>query len=210
MKDHSGRWHRMQIRPYTTTKHSIEGVILSLVDIHELKQLVAETDEARVEAERANSAKDDFLATLSHELRTPLSSMLLNAQRLRGPDMLDAAALQRVGEALEHATFQQMKLIDDLLDVSSIVAGKFTLDRRSLDLCATVRAALDNLTPLIEAKSLALRVSVDVRQRPDLGRSRARAPDRVEPARQRDQVHAARWPSDGHRRRDPGLARACA
>jgi two-component system CheB/CheR fusion protein len=166
VKDQNGRWHRMQIRPYTTTEHSIEGVILSLVDIHELKQLVAETEEARVEAERANSAKDDFLATLSHELRTPLSSMLLNAQRLRGTKALDVEALHRVGDALERATFQQMKLIEDLLDVSSIAAGKLTLDRRSMDLCATVRAALDNATPLFEAKSLALRVSVDLASDP--------------------------------------------
>ena len=81
----------MQIRPYTTTNHVIDGVIISLVDIHDLKQLVGVAQNARAEAERANSAKDDFLATLSHELRTPLSSMLLNAQRLRSGDVPDRA-----------------------------------------------------------------------------------------------------------------------
>ena len=77
VQDHGGRWYRMQIRPYTTTNHVIDGAIFSLVDIHDLKQLVGIAQNARAEAERANNAKDEFLATLSHELRTPLSSMLL-------------------------------------------------------------------------------------------------------------------------------------
>ena len=156
VRDKAGRWYRMQIRPYVTVEGGIEGVILSLVDIHELKQLVAEAQSARAEAERASIAKDDFLATLSHELRTPLSSMLLNAQRLRGGDVLDRAGLQRAGEALERATWMQVKLIDDLLDVSRIVAGKLTLDCRPVDLSAIVHSSLEAFSSLIEAKSLVL------------------------------------------------------
>jgi len=131
----------------------------------ERERLLAMERSARADAERANRLKDDFLATLSHELRTPLSSMLLNAQRLRGEGSMERAELQRVGESLERATRAQVKLIDDLLDVSRIVAGKVTLDCRRMDLCHVVRGVLDSVAPLIEAKSLALRVSLD----PELG-----------------------------------------
>ncbi len=124
-------------------------------------RLAGEAAEARADAERANSAKEDFLATLSHELRTPLSSMLLNAQRLRSGNLVDRAAQQRAGESLERATWAQVKLIDDLLDVSRIVGGKLTLNCAAVDLSDTIRVALDSVKPLIEAKSQVLRVSLD-------------------------------------------------
>ena len=157
--DQSGRWYRMHIRPYKM-KERISGAIVSLVDIDHLKQLVAEAQVARAEAERANRAKDEFLAMLSHELRTPLSIMLLSAQRLRSGD-LDRAESQHTGEVLERATRLQGKLIDDLLDVSRIAAGKLSLDFGAVDLCAGVRDAVAALRPLGEGKGLAVHVSLE-------------------------------------------------
>jgi CheY-like chemotaxis protein len=68
----------------------------------------------------------------------------------------DPAALQRLGESLERAAWIQVRLIDDLLDVSRLVAGKLALELRALDLGGVVRAALDNVIALAEAKSLVL------------------------------------------------------
>ena len=157
--DKRGRWYRMHIRPYIMNER-ISGAIVSLVDIDHLKQLVTEAQAARIEAERANRAKDEFLAMLSHELRTPLSIMLLSAQRLRSGD-LDAAESQHMGEVLERATRQQAKLIEDLLDVSRISAGKLSLEFAAVDLCACVREAVAALRPMCEAKGLAVQLSLE-------------------------------------------------
>jgi chemotaxis methyl-accepting protein methylase/signal transduction histidine kinase/chemotaxis response regulator CheB len=129
--------------------------------IGEAQSARAEAEAARTEAERANRAKDDFLATLSHELRTPLSIMLLQSQRLRDGGLADPESLKRAGESLERATWTQVNLIDDLLDVSRIITGKLTIDLRRVDLGGAVRMALDAMSPLLEAKALALTLSIE-------------------------------------------------
>ena len=106
---------------------SCRGATLSLIDIDALKHHVNEAERARGEAERANLAKDEFLATLSHEIRTPLSSMLMHAQLLGRGD-LDPVKIKRAADAIERGTRMQVRLVDDLLDVSRIAAGKLQLD----------------------------------------------------------------------------------
>jgi two-component system CheB/CheR fusion protein len=161
VRDRQGRWHLMQIRPYRTTDNKIDGAILSFFDIDSLKRHVAEAELARAEAEHANQAKDLFLATLGHELRTPLCSLLLQAQMLcRGKD-LDAAKLDRIGASIERSTRMQVQLIDDLLDVSRIVAGKLKVEFKPVDLCAVVRAALDGVSAAARKKSIELEVVLD-------------------------------------------------
>jgi two-component system CheB/CheR fusion protein len=163
VQDARGRWYRMQIRPYTNADDLVDGAIISLVDVNALKTLIAEGADARGQAERANAAKDDFLATLSHELRTPLSSMLLTAQQLRGGTAMTQEQLQRTGERLERSTLLQVDLIDDLLDVSRIVAGKLTLTRHLVDLGSVVEAAIDEVAVLAAAKDLVLNVALDAK-----------------------------------------------
>jgi two-component system CheB/CheR fusion protein len=153
VQDRAGRWYRMQIRPYRTTDNRIDGAILSLVDIDALKHHVSEAQHARREAERANLAKDQFLATLSHELRSPLASMLMHAQLLRRGGM-DDSKLRRAGEAIERGTKMQVQLIEDLLDVSRIIAGKLKLEQKAVDLAEVVHAALDGVRALAERKGI--------------------------------------------------------
>jgi signal transduction histidine kinase/ActR/RegA family two-component response regulator len=155
-----GRWYRMQIRPYVSVDNKIDGATLALVDIDTLKHHVGQAEDAKTEAERANRAKDEFLATLSHEIRTPLSSMLMQAQLLRRGDM-DNAKVQRAGEAIERGTRMQVQLIDDLLDVSRIVTGKLKIEFKPVDLCAVVKAALEGVTAPAQRKGLTFNVSLD-------------------------------------------------
>jgi PAS domain S-box-containing protein len=95
----------------------------------EYQALLAREQDARRDAENANRTKDDFLATLSHELRTPIAAILGWAQVLTTVQR-DEATLHRALESIERNARQQVQLIDDLLDLSRIIAGKLRLDLR--------------------------------------------------------------------------------
>ena len=119
----------------------------------EYQALLAREQDARRDAENANRAKDDFLATLSHELRTPIAAILGWAQVLTTVQR-DEATLHRALESIERNARQQVQLIDDLLDLSRIIAGKLRLDMRVVDLGPVVLAALDTARPAAQAKEI--------------------------------------------------------
>ncbi len=123
-------------------------------------QLYAEERAARSEAEQASRAKDDFLAILSHELRTPLQAMLGWARMLR-TGKLDEVAARRAAEAIERNTRLQTQLIEDLLDVSRIVAGKLQLDERPVHLVPVIEAAVEAVRAEAEAKALTVETELD-------------------------------------------------
>ena len=97
---------------------------------------------------------------LSHELRTPLSALLMQTQLLRQGGS-DAAKRERACDAIERSTKMQVKLVDDLLDVSRIVTGKMRVDLQPVDLVAVVKATVDSVGALAAKKSIELKVSVD-------------------------------------------------
>jgi len=112
------------------------------------------------EAREANRLKDEFLATLSHELRTPLSAMLGWTQLLRTGALGEDETAQGL-EIIERNVLAQARLIDDLLDVSRIIAGKLRLKLRPVALIAVVEAALEVVRPSVSAKQVGLDVLVD-------------------------------------------------
>ena len=97
------------------------------------------------EAQDANRLKDEFLSTLSHELRTPLNAIFGWARMLRMRD-LDAKTAHGVS-VIERNAEAQIRLIEEVLDVSRIMTGKMTLAMESIDLRSAVRAAIDALRP---------------------------------------------------------------
>jgi signal transduction histidine kinase len=126
----------------------------------ERTRLLAREREARLEAEAANRAKDDFLAIVSHELRTPLNAMVGWLQLLRG----SALPAERRGHALETVernALAQKKLVEDLLDISRIISGNLRLAKSVLDVTACVRLAIDAIRPSADAKELELSVTFD-------------------------------------------------
>jgi CheY-like chemotaxis protein/nitrogen-specific signal transduction histidine kinase len=110
---------------------------------------------ARADAESANRAKDDFLSIVSHELRTPLTAMLGWASMLRSGS-LDPGRTTRAVDAIFNNATRQAQLIEDLLDVSRIVAGRASLDVQNWDVGASVRGAVEAIMPLAESKQLTL------------------------------------------------------
>jgi signal transduction histidine kinase/ActR/RegA family two-component response regulator len=115
---------------------------------------------ARAEAEAANRAKDQFLATLSHELRTPLTAMLGWVRVLRAGG-LDPLTVARALATIERSVKAQAQLIDDLLDVSRIIAGKLRLETQLLDFKTVVEAALEGARPAAEAKRIRLDAALE-------------------------------------------------
>ncbi len=113
---------------------------------------------ARQEAEAANRSKDEFLATLSHELRSPLSAILTWITLLRHDD--SAKTVTRAIGVIERNARSQARLIEDLLDISRIIAGKMRLDVRALNLVTVVEAAIDTIRPEATERGVAVRLDV--------------------------------------------------
>jgi PAS domain S-box-containing protein len=116
----------------------------------------AEAEAAREDAEEANRLKDEFLATLSHELRTPLNAMIGWVRILR-TQPLDEGSRGKALDTIERNAAVQARLVQDLLDVSSIITGKLRLTVAPLDLRDVVRAAVETVTPAADAKGVEIR-----------------------------------------------------
>ena len=125
-----------------------------------LREALAREAGLRAAAEAANRAKDEFLATLSHELRSPLGAILTWTTLLRTSDV-PPAQRARALEAIERNTRLQVKLIDDLLDVSRIISGKMALEIGLVELTAVVDGALESVRPGAEAKGVTIVARID-------------------------------------------------
>ncbi len=111
------------------------------------------------EARRLNRVKDEFLALLSHELRTPLGSVLVWLELLRSESLEPSAA--RAAEMILRSAHQLAELIDQLLDVSRIVAGKLSVEKQRADLSAIVGGVLELVGPAANAKGVRLSGKMD-------------------------------------------------
>lgn len=126
----------------------------------EHEQLLAAEQKARTDAEASNRAKDQFLAIVSHELRTPLGAILGWARILRAQPNDDPTTARGL-EAIERNAVAQAQLIEDILDVSRIISGKFRLIPETVDLIPIVQAAVDSIKPALDAKRVRLEIKLD-------------------------------------------------
>ncbi len=123
---------------------------------------------AKEDAERANVAKDEFLATLSHELRTPLNAILGWTQVLRG-EPGNVEDVEQGLATIERNARAQNQIIEDLLDMSRIISGKVRLDVQRMDLAPVLEATIETMRPAAAAKGIRLQTVLDPRGRPVSG-----------------------------------------
>jgi len=151
----------------------IVGVILVFRDVTQRRQAERERDAlhareknarvqaeaARVAAEEASRMKDSFLATLSHELRTPLQSIMSYVYMLRSGALTSERSVE-VLDAVQRSAHVQTRLIESLLDLSRIEAGKLDLRMEHVDLAKIVSLAVDIVRPEAECKQQTIDVIV--------------------------------------------------
>ncbi len=145
------------------------GEALALADA-EKTQLLEKERIARNEAEQASQLKDEFLATLSHELRTPMNAILGWSQLILSGNMKNED-VHRGLETIDRNARAQNKLIEDLLEMSSIISGKVRLDMQRLDIASLVEAAAESVNPTAQAKGITLEKTIDRRVSPIWGDS---------------------------------------
>jgi PAS domain S-box-containing protein len=175
-KDGSRFWAHVTISALRDEGGRLRGFAKLTRDVTELKraesleahgvhrdELLEAERSARVEAQRAARMKDEFLATLSHELRTPLNAILGWTQLLRMPSARDRIDLQRALEVIERNARAQVQLVDDLLDLSRILAGHVRLDVQRIALADIISAALESAQPTATAKGVRLEKVLDTR-----------------------------------------------
>ena len=133
---------RVSAHPLRRPGDGIYAVVVAWKDVTDEHRALAEIDTARQAAEEASRLKDEFIAALSHELRTPLQPILGWTEVLRrhsGIDDVTARALEAIRRNVRH----QVRLVDDLLDLSRIVHGKLALRFEAFDVREQIRLAVE-------------------------------------------------------------------
>jgi len=165
-KDGSLFWANVMITAVRDENGKLRGFSKVTRDLTERKQaeesnqLLIKEQAARVEAEAANRAKDQFLSVLSHELRTPLNAILGWASMLRSK-RLDAETASQAVESIQRSAKIQALLVEDLIDVSRMISGKFSIDPHPISLAPVIEAAVDKVLPSAKEKNIALDVRSD-------------------------------------------------
>ena len=132
-------------------------------NITRIKQLEERLRQQSEDLKQANQLKDDFLAIVSHELRTPLNP-ILGWSQLLASDRLTPEKIAQGLEVIQRNARLQSQLIDDLLDVSSILRGKLKLSRRVLNLRPAIAESIATVQFTAEAKS----IQIETKFEPDV------------------------------------------
>jgi PAS domain S-box-containing protein len=158
------RWVRDRMFPVRAAGGGIERLVGIAEDVTEQKlaetslQRLAEEQAARAAAESRVQARDDVLAFVSHDLRTPLNLVAASAQLLEEP--LSEVERQRAVRRIRRSAERMDRLIQDLLDVARIEAGRLTIDPHRADAAAIVHEVVESLEP--QAREQMLHVGVDI------------------------------------------------
>jgi PAS domain S-box-containing protein len=159
------RYFSGRIIPEIDRYGNIESVVGIAYDVTERARMEKERDEllarersARIQAETAARARDEFLAIVSHELRAPLNGIQSWAHVLENyvKDATSAPLAQRALQGIKTGVGQQVRLIEDLLDVTRMMSGKLRLVKQPLALLPALQAAVESVRALAAAKRIGI------------------------------------------------------
>ncbi|KZC02905.1 Autoinducer 2 sensor kinase/phosphatase LuxQ [Methylobacterium radiotolerans] len=155
LRRYDGVWRAMEVRgvPVLAEDGSLREWVGTCVDVTERKEAEEAVERARQAAEAANRAKSQFIANMSHELRTPLSAVIGYSEML-GEELEDIgqAALLPDLRKIEAAARHLLSLINDVLDISKIEAGRMTASAETFTVSDLLRDVSDSTGSLVEKK----------------------------------------------------------
>jgi len=156
-------WLHTTFVPARNDEGQVEYVIASSVDITERKQAEVEAHQAMIEAEDANKAKSEFLANMSHDLRTPLNAIIgfteLMETKTFGP--LGNPRYEEYASDILNSGNLLISLINDILDISKIEAGKYELAEENLDVSSIILNSVNMLSTMTKAGELHIATAVE-------------------------------------------------
>jgi two-component system sensor histidine kinase/response regulator len=152
--DGSGRWTGLSLTPSLDESGTVQRWIVLLRDVTQQKSASDMLTAARDAAEQANRSKSEFLANMSHEIRTPMNTVIGMTELVLGTELTPEqreyiTTVSTSAEAL-------LVLLNDILDLSKLEAGKVELDEVDFDLAEVVRDALKSLAVNAHSKGLEL------------------------------------------------------
>jgi PAS domain S-box-containing protein len=159
------RYFSGRVVPEIDRDGNIESVVGIAYDVTERAKMEKERDEllarersARIQAETAARARDEFLAIVSHELRAPLNGIQSWAHVLENyvKDSTSAPLAQRALQGIKTGVGQQVRLIEDLLDVTRMMSGKLRLVKQPLALLPVIQAAVESVRGIAAAKHIGI------------------------------------------------------
>src|SRR3954468_9890732 len=175
-KDGSRFWGDEMMSPVRSESGELQGFAKVVRDLTDRQRAELEREQLYTQAQEANRLKDEFLGTVSHELRTPLNAILGWTHLLESGEMgLDEGRRRRALATIRRNAEIQAQLVDDLLDVSRIIAGKTRLEVQPTDLRQVLANAVESLQPAAAARGLTLDLSA-----PEGDATVAADPDRLQ------------------------------
>lgn len=153
------RWHLIRVTPEYDSMSNISSWIGTATDIHDQKAIQENLLRAKEAADQASEAKTRFLANMSHEIRTPLG-VLLGFVDLLVNNNLPSEKRKEYGAIIQRSGGQLSKIIDEILDISKVEAGKVNIETSDVDLVDLINDVQSMMAVTAEEKGLELRFEI--------------------------------------------------
>jgi len=150
--DGTYRWVESVARPIREGDE-FRGYIGTVMDIHRRKEVELALKTAKEQAESASQLKNTFLANMSHEIRTPMTAVLGFAEVLHDPTLSEPERFRSI-RRIEQSGRNLLRLIDDILDISKIEAGRLQIERVPFSPIEVIKEVISMLQMQAEAKGL--------------------------------------------------------